>query len=163
VIPSGRIRHSLAEWMGINVFNALLAGNQEETGLRCAVVHFNAANGVLTSQQFVMDTDPVLVEGSGSIDLNQETMDLRLQGKPKHFQIFRLRAPISLTGRWDHPQLGVDAKPIVTQGALGAGLAVINPIAAIFAFLDPGLAKNADCAGLISTARDQGAPVKTKS
>ena len=163
VIPNGRIRHSLAEWMGINVLKALsltIADNQEDTGLRCAVAHFTASNGVLTSQQFVIDTEPVLVEGSGTIDMNKEIMDLRFQGKPKHFQLFRLRAPISISGPWDHPALGVDAKPIVTQGALGAGLAVANPFAAILAFLDPGLAKNADCAGLVSTARDEGAPVK---
>ena len=52
---------------------------------------------------------------------------------------------------------------IVSSGAIGAGLAVINPLAAIFAFLDPGLAKNADCSGLTSTARGEGAPVKQKS
>ena len=109
VIPSGRIRHSLAEWMGINVLSALslnLAGDKSDTGLRCAVVHFAAKNGVLTSQQFVFDTDPVLVEGSGSVDLSQETMDLRLQGKPKNFQLFRLRAPISITGPLEHPASG---------------------------------------------------------
>jgi uncharacterized protein involved in outer membrane biogenesis len=165
-VPSGRIRHSLAEWMGINVLSALslsLAGDQSDTGLRCAVVHFSAKDGVLTSQQFIFDTDPVLVEGNGTLDMKDQTMDLRIQGKPKHFQLFRLRAPISVTGRWDHPGIDVDAKPIVTQGALGAGLGVINPLAAIFAFLDPGLAKNADCSGLISTARQEGAPVKKKS
>jgi uncharacterized protein involved in outer membrane biogenesis len=165
-VPSGRIRHSLAEWMGINVLSALslsLAGDQSDTGLRCAVVHFSAKDGVLTSQQFIFDTDPVLVEGNGTIDMKDQTMDLRVQGKPKHFQLFRLRAPISVTGRWDHPGIDVDAKPIVTQGALGAGLGVINPLAAIFAFLDPGLAKNADCSGLISTARQEGAPIKKKS
>jgi uncharacterized protein involved in outer membrane biogenesis len=163
VIPSGRIRHSLAEWMGINVLSALslsLTGSQEDTGLRCAVVHLNAANGVFTSQQFVLDTDPVLVNGSGSIDMNNETLDLRLQGKPKSFQIFRLRAPISISGPWAHPALGVDAKPLIAQGAIGAGLAVANPLVAILAFIDPGLAKNADCAGLLGTAKAEGAPVK---
>jgi hypothetical protein len=166
VIPSGRIRHSLAEWLGIDVLNALsltLTGDKSDTGLRCAVAHFSASNGVLTSQQFVIDTDPVLVTGTGNIDLDQETMDMRLQGKPKHFQLFRLRAPISISGPLDHPALGLDAKPLITQGAIGAGLAVVNPFAAIIAFLDPGLAKNADCSGLITTAKDEGAPVKGKS
>jgi hypothetical protein len=48
----------------------------------------------------------------------------------------------------------------VTQGAIGAGLGVLNPLAAIFAFIDPGLAKNADCSNLVSTAQQEGAPVK---
>jgi uncharacterized protein involved in outer membrane biogenesis len=128
--------------------------------VRCAVVHFGAKDGVLTSQQFVFDTDPVLVDGSGSVDLAQETINLRLQGKPKHFQIFRLRAPITISGKLDHPAIGVDAAQAVTQGAIGLGLGVINPLAAILAFIDPGLAKNADCTGLMDTAKAQGTPVK---
>jgi uncharacterized protein involved in outer membrane biogenesis len=166
VIPSGRIRHSLAEWMGINVLNALslsLTGDNSDTGVRCAVVHFVAKDGVLTSQHFVLDTDPVLINGEGSIDLNKETIALKLQGQPKHFQIFRLRAPITVNGPLDHPSLGVGTGQILAQGAIGAGLAVANPFAAILAFIDPGLAKNADCSSLLGTAKGEGAPVKGKT
>jgi hypothetical protein len=46
------------------------------------------------------------------------------------------------------------------QGAIGLGLGAINPLAAILAFVDPGLTKDANCSGLISTAKAQGAPVK---
>ena len=122
------------------------------------MVHFGAKDGVLISQQFVFDTDPVLVNGSGTVDLGQETMDLRLQGKPKHFQFFRLRAPISISGKLEHPLLGVDAKELVTQGVVGLGLGAVNPLLGILAFIDPGLAKDANCAGLIGTATAQGAP-----
>ncbi len=64
VIPDGRMRRSLAEWMGVNVINALgltLSGDTSDAGLRCALVHFQARRGVFTAQQMVMDTDPVLV------------------------------------------------------------------------------------------------------
>jgi hypothetical protein len=37
----------------------------------------------------------------------------------------------------------------------------VSPLAAILPFVDPGLAKNADCAGLVSEAAQKGAPVKT--
>ena len=159
VIPSGHIRKSLAEWMGIDVLNALLlSGNDVDTGVRCAVAHFGAQNGVLTSQQFVFDTDPVLVQGQGSLDLGQETINMQLQGAPKHFQFFRLRAPISVTGSLQHPAIGVNSGQALVQGAIGAGLAAASSFAAILAFIDPGLAKNADCAALISTAKAQGAP-----
>jgi uncharacterized protein involved in outer membrane biogenesis len=163
VIPSGKFRKSLAEWLGIDVINALsltLANDNSETGLRCAVAHFGAKDGVLTSQQFVFDTDPVLVQGSGTVDLGKETMDLRLQGQPKHFQIFRLRAPITVSGSLQHPAIGVDPGPAAVQGAIGLGLGAVNPLAAILAFVDLGLAKNADCTGLMTTAKAQGTPVK---
>jgi AsmA family protein len=145
--------------MGINVLNALLlSGSDADTNVRCAVAHFGVQNGVLTSQQFVFDTDPVLVQGQGTVDLGQETVNLQLQGAPKHFQLFRLRAPISVTGSLQHPNLGVNTGQVLVQGAIGAGLAAASPLAAILAFIDPGLAKNADCAGLIATAKAQGAP-----
>ena len=163
VIPSGHFRKSLAEWLGIDVLNALsltLTNDNSDTGLRCAVAHFDAKDGVLTSQQFIFDTDPVLVQGSGTVDMGKETLDLRLQGEPKHFQIFRLRAPITVTGSLEHPAIGVDAGKAAVQGAIGLGLGAVNPLAAILAFVDLGLAKNADCTGLMSTAKAQGAPVR---
>jgi uncharacterized protein involved in outer membrane biogenesis len=163
VIPSGQIRHSLAEWMGVNVISALgltLSGDQSNTNIRCAVAHFSAQDGLLTSQQFVFDTDPVRADGHGTINLKDESVNLTLQGNPKSFQLFRLRAPITLSGKLESPRLGVDARPAIAQAAIGVGLGAVNPFAAILAFVDPGMAKNADCAAALTTAKTQGAPVK---
>jgi hypothetical protein len=45
---------------------------------------------------------------------------------------------------------------VIKQGAVAAGLAVIaTPIAAALAFIDPGLAKDADCAQLTDQAQDK--------
>ncbi len=164
VVPSGGMRHSLAEWTGVDVLTALslnLSGDNSNTNLRCAVASFDAKQGVLTSRQILIDTDPVRVEGSGSINMRDETLDMRLQGKPKHFQFVRLRAPITVSGPWQHPALGVKAGSAVAQGGIGAALGLINPFAAILAFIDPGLAKDANCAALLQDARNKGAPVTT--
>ncbi|HEY2009070.1 MAG TPA: AsmA family protein [Rhizomicrobium sp.] len=163
VVPQGGMRHSLAEWTGIDVLSALslnLAGDNSNTNLRCAVANFDAKNGVMTSQQMVIDTDPVRVDGSGSINLKDETLDMKLQGKPKHFQLMRLRAPITMQGPWAHPSLGVAAGPAAAQGGIALALGVVNPFAAILAFIDPGLAKDANCGPLLASARQQGAPVR---
>jgi uncharacterized protein involved in outer membrane biogenesis len=163
VVPSGGMRHSLAEWTGVDVISALslnLAGDNSNTNLRCAVAGFDTHDGVMTSRQFVIDTDPVRVDGSGSINLRDETLDLKLQGKPKHFQLVRLRAPITMKGPWAHPAVGVDAGAAVTQGGIALALGVVNPFAAILAFVDPGLAKDANCGPLLADAKAKGAPVK---
>ncbi|HTC83145.1 MAG TPA: AsmA family protein, partial [Rhizomicrobium sp.] len=163
VVPSGGMRHSLAEWTGVDVLTALslnLSGDNSNTNLRCAVAGFDAKQGVLNSRHVVIDTEPVLVEGSGSINLRDETLDMRLQGKPKHFQLVRLRAPITVKGPWQHPALGVQAGSAVAQGGIGMALGLINPFAAILAFIDPGLAKDANCGPLLSDAKAKGAPVK---
>ncbi|MES2254703.1 MAG: AsmA family protein [Pseudomonadota bacterium] len=163
VVPQGGMKKSLAEWAGVNVLSALglsLAGDQSSTNLHCAVMHFGARDGVLASQQIVFDTDPTRIDGHGTVNLKDETVDVTLQGKPKHFQLLHLDAPIALSGKLDNPKLGVDSKPAITQGAIGAGLALLSPFASILAFIDPGLAKDANCAGLLADAKNQGAPVK---
>jgi hypothetical protein len=49
----------------------------------------------------------------------------------------------------------------VAQGGIGAALGLINPFAAILVFLDPGLAKDANCGPLLADAKARGAPVKS--
>ena len=166
VVPQGQMRKSLAEWLGVNVLSGLgltLSGDTSNTNLRCAVMNFSARDGVLSTQQMVLDTDPTRMDGKGSVNLKDETVDLTLQGKPKHFQILHLNAPVRLSGKLAHPVLGIDAKPAIAQGAIGAGLGLINPVAAILAFIDPGLAKDANCAAILADAKAQGAPVKAQA
>lgn len=164
VVPSGTMRRSLAEWLGVDVITALgltLSGDQSNTEMRCAIASFDSKNGILASQHLVLDTEPVLIEGGGNINLNDETFSMRVQGHPKHFQPFRLRVPIGVRGKLDNPQITINPVPALTQGGIGVALGAINPFAAILAFIDPGLAKDANCAGLLAEARNKGAPVTT--
>jgi uncharacterized protein involved in outer membrane biogenesis len=164
VVPKGGMRQSLAEWTGIDVLTALfLTGDNSNANLRCAVASFSAKNGVMVSNGFVIDTDPVRIDGAGHINLADETLSLEVQGKPKSFQVVRLRTPITLTGPWAHPAIGIKAGPLVAQGGIAAALGFINPLASLLAFIDPGLAKDANCAPLLAQARAQGAPVKSAS
>ena len=166
VVPKGGMRHSLAEWTGVDLLTALslnLAGDNSNTNLRCAVASFDAKNGVMTSQGFVIDTDPVRVDGAGHIDLADESLGLELQGKPKSFQLMRLRAPITLSGPWAHPAIGLKPGPAVAQGGAAVALGFLNPLASLLAFVDPGMAKDANCGPLLAQAKAQGAPVKAAS
>jgi uncharacterized protein involved in outer membrane biogenesis len=166
VVPQGGMKHSLAEWMGVDVLTALslnLGGDTSNIQLRCAVASFDAKDGVMTAQRFIIDTEPVRVDGSGSINLKDETLDMQLQGAPKHFQFMRLRAPITVSGALAHPSLGVKAGPAVAQAGMGVALGLLFPPAALLAFVDPGLAKDAHCGPLLSDAKAQGAPVKASA
>ncbi len=160
------MRHSLAEWAGVDVLKALslnLSGDDSNTQLRCAVAGFGVKNGLMTSQSFVIDTDPVRIDGSGQINLADETVNLRLQGAPKSFQLIRLRAPITVRGSLAHPAIGVEPGQAIAQGGIAAALAFLNPLAAVLAFVDPGLAKDAHCGPLLADAKARGAPVKASA
>ncbi|NBB65625.1 AsmA family protein [Pseudomonas sp. ODNR1LW] len=157
VVPNGQMRSAFAELLGINASAGLLkllSGDQSTTQIRCAVADFGVSGGRATAKTLVIDTDVVLAQGSGSIDLGAETLNLRIDGESKKPRLLRVWAPITVRGGLTAPRLGVDAGAVAGQGGL-AGLlgAVAAPITALFAFVDPGLAEDADCGRLIAGAR----------
>jgi uncharacterized protein involved in outer membrane biogenesis len=165
VVPQGEIRKAFAELMGVDVtkgLGLLLSKNQDKTDIRCGVAHFEARNGVFSAQQLVFDTGPVLVTGGGTINMNDERMDLRVKGHPKKFRLVRVILPITVKGTLLGPKLGVEPGAAVAQGGVAVALAsFLSPLAAVLPFIDPGLAKDANCAGLLAEAKADGAPVKT--
>lgn len=165
VVPGGEIRKAFAELMGVDVVKGLgllLSKSQETTPIRCGVANFQAQDGVFRAERIVFDTGPVLVTGSGTVDMNSERLDLKAQGQPKKFQIVRVLAPVTAEGPIVRPKLGVEAGGAIAQGGAAAALGVVlSPLAAILPFVDLGLAKDANCAGLVGDAAQQGAPVKT--
>lgn len=166
VIPHGAIRQSIAELLGIDVTRALgllLSGNKTQTDLRCAVASFQAKDGVLYARRILIDTDVVKAEGSGTIDMHNEKLDLELKGSPKKFEPLRVSAPITIGGYLSHPTLGVNVGKALPQAGIAVVLgALATPLAAILPFVDPGLAKDENCAALLSAAKRQGAPVTKK-
>ena len=167
VAPRGRIRKAFAELLGINVANGLgllFTNDHSETGVRCAVADFKAVHGVLQARTFVVDTDVVQSVGQGTINLDTEALNLRLYGKPKQFRLFHLSAPVTVTGQLNGPKFGVQPGKAALQVAGSVALgAVFAPLAAILPFVDPGLAHDADCVGLVSEAQQKGAPVKVSA
>jgi len=162
VVPHGDIRNAFAELMGINAANGLgllLAKNQEKTGIRCGVANFKAEGGVFAAQDIVFDTDKVLITGKGQIDLGTEDLDLTLNGQPKKFRFFRIKSSIALDGTLSKPKVGLTPGNTPGQIALATALGVLaTPLASVLAFIDPGLAKDADCSSLLAEAQSQGAP-----
>lgn len=163
VVPGGKVRRSFAELTGIDVLNGvglLLAGDKSDADLRCAVVRFGARDGSLQAEQLVIDTEPVLITGKGSVNLKDETMALEVKGEPKQFRIGRVHAPITISGPFDNPHVGIKASGALGQGGIAAALGLLNPFAAILAFVDPGLADDANCAALTKGAAKGPAAVK---
>ena len=164
VAPGGEIRQSLAELAGVDVIKGLgllFSKNQQTTPIRCGVVHLVAKGGVLNADRLLVDTGPVLIDGGATVNLDTEHLMFRLKGHPKKFQLLRLLAPITVSGPMLSPKVGVEKGPAIVQGGVAVALAsVLSPIAALLPFVDAGLAKDANCTGLVAQERAKGAPVK---
>jgi hypothetical protein len=152
ILPHGEIRASLAELGGIDFhgLGLMLSGQKEMTTVRCAVAAFEAHDGTLKSKALVVDTEPVLITGTGTVDLHSEALDFQFRGHPKHIGL-RLRTSLVVHGTLAQPEVGLKAGSSIAQGGAAVALSVLlTPLAAIAAFIDPGRAQDADCVALIA-------------
>jgi uncharacterized protein involved in outer membrane biogenesis len=156
VIPHGQIRALFVELTGINVARALglaLTKNQQQVELRCGVANFQVEQGQLNAKTMLLDTTNMLITGHGDINLASERLDLSLQGDPKKLRLLRVRSPIRVGGTLSKPQVGIKPEKALLQAGTGTVLAtLLTPIAAVLAFVDPGLAKDANCSTLVAQA-----------
>ena len=134
-IPQGAIRDSFAELAGVDLrgVGLTLTKNKKDTAIRCGAASFQVQEGVLTAQTLILDTEPVLITGGGTIELATETLDLELEGHPKELRVFRLSAPIAVQGPLNHLHL------TLVKGQRK------------FKLIDPGHAKDVDCGALLSS------------
>ncbi len=152
VMTGGKVRKTLADLLGLDLGRTafqLITRKESDTPVRCGVAVFTARDGVLTSSGLMFDTDIVKVTGGGEINLRDETLNLRVLGRPKAVSFARLDAPITITGRLDAPKIGVDYVKAAPQALAGLALGVFAaPLAAVLPFVAPNLSRNADCAAL---------------
>lgn len=165
VVPRGEVRAALAELTGINVtrgLGLLIRNDQEHTPVRCGVADFAVAQGKMSAKHLVFDTKDVLITGKGSVDLETEGLDLTIRGEPKKLRLVRLRSPVTIQGPLRKPDIGIQTGKAIAQGGVGVALAsLVAPLAAVIAFVDPGLAKDADCGALLAEAGAKSTGVKT--
>lgn len=155
VIPHGDIRAAFAELTGIDLsgLGLLLTHDNKRAPIRCGVARFDVANGTAQAQSIVLDTQDVLITGSGKVDLGSEQLDLTLHGQPKKFHLVRVRAPVDIRGQLSKPKFGPDKGQLLKQGGIAAALGtLLTPVATLLAFVDPGLAKDQDCSELLAQA-----------
>jgi AsmA family protein len=161
-IVHGSMSEVLAELTGIDVARSLgmlIAKDQKQAEIRCGVADFKAEHGSLASRTVFIDTTNVLITGRGGVQLGDEHLNLALQGDPKKLRLLRLRAPITVHGTLLHPEVGLKPDKLVAQTGAAVALAtLLTPVAAALAFIDPGLAKDKDCAAVLSQAQADDTP-----
>ena len=157
IVPQGDVRAAFAELTGVDVaegIGLMLKKPTDKAAIRCGVAQFDVKTGTAHAQDLLFDTQNVLIEGEGQIHFANEKLDLTIQGKPKKVRLVRLRAPIEIRGELLKPSFKLQPGHLIEQGAIGAALGtLLTPLAAIVAFVDPGLAKDQNCAQLLAQAQ----------
>lgn len=124
--------------------------------IHCLVAGFDIEDGLMTATTAVLDSEETLIRGEGAIDLDKETLALRIQGRPKHPGIGHTRLAVTISGPLASPSVAVDPSEILVRGALALGAgALLAPAAALLPFIDLGMSEDSDCLKWITEAEHQ--------
>lgn len=154
-MDGGRMSHLVVELVGLDVAEALgvLIGKDKPVDIRCAAGALELRSGQLHTQSLLVDTTDSLITATGDINLETERMDMQVRTRSKGISLFSAQTPITLKGPLRQPRVGVEAKNLAARGLAAVALgALLTPVGAMLAFLDPGLAKDSDCAARLREA-----------
>jgi len=101
----------------------------------------------MTSRALAFDTTDTIIVGDGTINLRDETLDLRLRPRPKDRSLLVFRSPLIVGGTFKDPSFHPDMKRVGLRGALALVLGSIAPPAALLATLELGPGEDANCGG----------------
>jgi uncharacterized protein involved in outer membrane biogenesis len=156
IMSGGKISLLLIEASDLDIAQALplLLGKDKSTKIRCGVTDFDVKDGILTSKAVILDTNDSLLVGNVNINLRKELISAKLDAKPKDSSIFAAQIPITLSGQFKSPSVGLDGKKMTKKGTAAAILSsILTPFAAIIPFIEIGEAENVDCRALIINAQ----------
>ena len=143
---AGRISKLLMEFAGMDLAGILKIKltHDQQIPIRCAYGDFAVQDGVMTPRALVFDTSETRLNGTGTIDLRDERLDLVLKPRTKRFSPLSLRAPLYVEGTFRKPELRPDYARMGLRAAAAAVLAnVAAPAAALAATADLGQGKDA--------------------
>lgn len=145
----GQISNLLMEWAGLDIAEALkfMIRGDRRIPIRCAWGDFAVANGVMRANSLAFDTTDTIILGEGTVNLRDETLDLKLRPRPKDRSLFVFRAPLLVGGTFKDPSFRPDMKRVGLRAALALVLGNIAPPAALLATLETGPGEDSGCGG----------------
>ncbi|GJI98492.1 hypothetical protein RugamoR57_52100 [Duganella caerulea] len=159
VINEGSVSKLLLEEMGLNIGNVVLTKliGDKQVKLNCMVTDFGVNNGLMRSRLFVVDTSDAKIDVAGTVNLDNEKMDLTLRPDAKGVRVISLRAPIYVRGTFKEPAVSVDKGVLALRAGGALALAAVAPVAAILPLINAGPGETTGCATLL--AQQGGKPV----
>jgi uncharacterized protein involved in outer membrane biogenesis len=153
-MAGGDLSALLVDLSGLEFGKAVLSalGIPDQTKVECLVDDMPLHRGIITVKAFVLDTGEAIINGTGTIDLRDEHLDLALKTESTHFSIGSLPTPINITGTFKDPTIRPGAELLV-RGGLVAGLAAVFPPLAILPTIQFGVGDDHRCDRLLHEAR----------
>lgn len=152
----GRFSDLAVRLAGLEIAKALglIATEDKPQDVRCLVTSFYVNHGLATAGPMVLDTTASAVTGHGTVNLSDETINLRLSAHSKQPAILKVHSDVLVGGTFKHPSVGLDPAAVAAQGTAAAVLGtLLTPLGALLPFIDLGLGKDSPCRQMIDQAQ----------
>lgn len=149
----GDISALLVDIAGLQVGDAVLSalGIPQKADVQCLVSDFVLTDGVVDTKQLLLATTEANILGSGTIDLNNEKLDLAIKTQATHFSIGSLSTPINVGGTLKHPSVLPAAGPLAARAVPAVGLGILFPPLALLPTIRLGLGDKNACADTLNS------------
>ena len=127
----------------------LFFGKDKTTDIRCGAGDFVVADGLLTSQVFVLDTEASNLQGKAMINLKDETINASIEARPKDPSLLALQSKVLIAGKLRSPAVTIDPLSTGMRGAAAIALGAIAPVLAFLPFIEPATGKDSNCSALL--------------
>jgi hypothetical protein len=150
----GDLSALLIDLSGLEFGNALLSalGVPQRAQINCMISDFDLQQGILNTKAFLIGTGESNITGTGSVNLDKETLDLHIRTVATHFTIGSLPGPINIGGTLKSPSI-LPGTEVAVRGGLAAGLGILFPPLALLPTIQLGLGQDNACAKTLAETR----------
>jgi uncharacterized protein involved in outer membrane biogenesis len=155
LMTGGDLTALLVNLSGLEFGNALLSalGMPKRTPIECMIGDFSLQKGLFNTRTFLLVTKEANVHGAGSVNLRNETVNVKLNTEAAHFSIGSLHAPINISGPLKSPSIRPELGELAARSGGAGALAVLMPPLAILPTIEFGQDESRECAARISSVR----------
>lgn len=154
LMTRGKLDALLVELAGLDAAESFLAWLDGEGSIPidCAYVDLQTRDGVVRIDTLAIDTTDTGFTGTGTVNLDNERLDITLVAHPKDVSALSASTPLHLGGTFNNLEPGLQTGNLAMQLASSAVLAAVaTPVAALLPLLDLGTGDELPyCDGLAS-------------
>jgi uncharacterized protein involved in outer membrane biogenesis len=146
----GDLSALLVDLSGLEFGNALLSalGVPTRAKVQCMITDFVLTHGIADARTVLLATSESNIYGSGDVNLRNQTLNLHLRTRARHFTIGSLPTPINIGGTLKNPSILPGAEAGVRAG-VAVGLGLLLPPLALLPTIQLGLGQENACADAV--------------
>ncbi len=154
VMTEGSLADAPIDLLASNLLVELMPGKSKKknTKVECLFVQFTGNEGIFKSEATLLNTENIVMQTNGSVDLGKENLNLLLIPKPKNIELFTLDANIRVAGDLQDPSFSLDKASVFKKLLKSAAVVALGPAALAIPFTSMGGNKSEKCFSEVASA-----------